>query len=188
MKDYTALPVIGFNFYTDGDSNTIEISQNHITRNKNRSWVFATERLLDRENMILANTIEVVPIWKKKGRYYSMEKHAFERSFGPAPITVEMDIFELDGATEVIFNNYLVEREGLHNTLIRFPQQYIQEDNQFIFIYKELGDWAGKGIRIQEHDRCMSDIIEVRLDENEYSSEHPPVPKADDNKVREMNS
>jgi hypothetical protein len=188
MKDYTALPVIGFNYYTDEESNTVEISQNHITRNKNRSWIFVTEKFLDRENMILANTIEVVPIWKKKKRFYTMEKHAFERSFGPAPISVDMDIYELDGATEVIFNNYLVEKEGLHNTLLRSPQQYIQEDNQFIFIYKELNDWAGKGIRIQEPDRCISDIIEVNYKEKFDSNKYPPIPMADDNSNRDTSS
>jgi hypothetical protein len=60
--------------------------------------------------MILANTVEVVRVWKKRKRIYSMEKHAFEKSFGIAPITVELDIYELDGATEVIFHNYLVEK------------------------------------------------------------------------------
>jgi hypothetical protein len=42
-----------------------------------------------------------------------------------------------------------------------------------MFIYKELSNWAGKGIRIQEHDSCLSDIIAVNYKEKFESSEHP---------------
>jgi hypothetical protein len=89
----------------------------------------------------------------------------------------------MDGATKVIFHNYLVEKEGLHNTLLRFPQQYIPDDEHYVFIYKELKDWVGKGIRIQEHDQCMSDIITVDCKKGKDSSEHPPIPNADNNNL-----
>jgi hypothetical protein len=46
-----------FNYYTSEESSTIEISQSHITNNKDKAWVLASEKLLDKENMILANTI-----------------------------------------------------------------------------------------------------------------------------------
>jgi hypothetical protein len=48
-------------------------------------------------------------------------------------------------------------------------------------MYKELNDWAGRGIRIQEHDRCVSDIIEIDYKEEFISSEHPLIHIADDN-------
>jgi hypothetical protein len=47
---------------------------------------------------------------------------------------------------------------------------------------------AGKGIRIQEHDQCMSDIIAVDCKKGKYSSEHPPIPKGDDNNFRDKES
>jgi hypothetical protein len=75
LRTYSDLPLMNFKYYTTKENNTIEISQNHIIKNERRSWIYVSERLLDKTNMILANTIEVVPIWKKKknllfGRLY----------------------------------------------------------------------------------------------------------------------
>jgi hypothetical protein len=96
-----------------------------------------------------------------------MDTFIYREFYGPAPVTIEMDVYEMDEASEVIFHNYLVEKEGLHNTLIRFPQQYIPDGEHYLFIFKELAEWAGKRIRIQEHDRCIYDIIAVDLEEEE---------------------
>jgi hypothetical protein len=57
-----------------------------------------------------------------------MDAFIYRECFGPAPVTIDIDAYEMDGATEVIFHNYLAEKEGLHNTLLRFPQQYIPDD------------------------------------------------------------
>jgi hypothetical protein len=46
----------------------------------------------------------------------------YREFFGPASVTVEIYISEMDGATEVIFHNNLVEKEGLRNTLLIFSQ------------------------------------------------------------------
>jgi hypothetical protein len=121
LRTYSALPLMCFNFYTSKDNNAIEISQNHITKNERRSWIYVSERLLDKTNMILANTIEVVPIWKKEKRIYFMDAFVYRESFGPAPVTIDIDVYEMDEATEVIFHNYLAEKQGLHNTLLRSP-------------------------------------------------------------------
>jgi hypothetical protein len=125
---------------------------------------------------------------EKEKRLYLMESHAYERSFGLAPISIEMHIYELDGASKIIFHNYLVEKEGLHNTLLMFPDQHIQDDDQFIFIYKELNDWAEKGIRIQEHDRCPSDIIALNYKDKHIPSAYPWFPKAEDNNIGSKDS
>jgi hypothetical protein len=98
--------------------------------------------------MILANTIEVVPIWKKKKEFILWMPLFIENVFESAPVTIDIDVYEMDGATEVIFHNYLAEKQGLHNTFLRSPQQYIPDDENYIFIYKELTDWAGKRIII----------------------------------------
>jgi hypothetical protein len=109
-----------------------------------------------------------------------MDAFIYREFYGPAPVTVSMDIYEMDEACEVIFHNYLVRKEGLHNTLLRFPQQFIQDRDHYILIYKELTDWVGKGIRIQEHDRCMSDIIVVDINDDKDRSEHPQFPEVDE--------
>jgi hypothetical protein len=46
---------------------------------------------------------------------------------------------------------------------------------------KLINDWAGKGIRIQEHDSFLSDIFAVNYKDKFESSEHPPFSMADDN-------
>jgi hypothetical protein len=118
LRIYSAFPLMGFNYYTTEGNNTIEISQNHITKNERRSWIYISEKLLDKTNMILANTIEVVPVWKKKKKFYFMVAFIFRECFGPAPVTIDIAVYEMDGATEVIYHNYLVEKEGLQNSLL----------------------------------------------------------------------
>jgi hypothetical protein len=81
LRTYSALPLTGFNFYTSKDNNAIEISQNHITKNERKSWIYVSERLLDKTNIILANTIEVVPILKKKKRMYFMDPFIYRECF-----------------------------------------------------------------------------------------------------------
>jgi hypothetical protein len=130
--------------------------------------------------MILASTIEVVPIWKKRKRIYFMDGFIYREFYGPALITINMGIYEMDESCEVIFHNYLVRKEGLHNTLVRFLKQFIQDGEHYILIYKEPTNWTGKGIKIQEHDRCVSDIIAVDICDDKDPSEHPPFPDADE--------
>jgi hypothetical protein len=117
-----------------------------------------------------------------------LDAFIYRESFGPAPVTIDIEVYEMDGATEVIFHNYLVKKEGPHNTLLRFPKQYILDDEHYIFTCKELTDWAGKGTKIQEHGQCMSDIIAVDCKKENTSSEHPPSPKGDDNIFRDKES
>jgi hypothetical protein len=59
-------------------------------------------------------------------------------------VTINIDVYEMDEVCEAIFHNYLMRKEGLHNTLLRFPWQFIQDGEHFIFIFKELSDWTGK--------------------------------------------
>jgi hypothetical protein len=119
ISTYTALPLAGFNYYTSKNNNTVEISQNHIPKNERRSWIYVSEKFLDKTNMILASTIEVVPIWKKIKRIYYMDAFIYREFYEPAPVMVNMDIYEMDEVCEVIFHNYLVRKEVLYNT-IRF--------------------------------------------------------------------
>jgi hypothetical protein len=58
----------------------------------------------------------VIPIWEKKRRIYFMDAFIYGESFGPSSVTIDIDAYEMNGATEVIFHNYLVEKEALHNT------------------------------------------------------------------------
>jgi hypothetical protein len=79
----------------------------------------------------------------------------------------------MDDEYHMLFHNYLMRREILLNTFIRFPEQFIYDGDHFIFLYKELAGWTGGGQMIQEHDKCLSDIIVVdRIEkENTPSSE-----------------
>jgi hypothetical protein len=61
--------------------------------------------------MILASTIEVVSIWKKKKRIYFIDVFIYREFYGPVPITINMGIYEMDEACEVIFHNYLVRKK-----------------------------------------------------------------------------
>jgi hypothetical protein len=43
INTYTALPLAGFNYFVSKNNNTIDISQNHITKNERRSWIYVSE-------------------------------------------------------------------------------------------------------------------------------------------------
>jgi hypothetical protein len=103
----------------------------------------------------------------------------YREFYGPGPVMINMEIYEMDEVWISIFHNYLMRKEGLHNTLLRFPQQFIQDREHFIFIDKELADWAGKETKVQEHGRWMSDIISVDIYNDKDSSEHSLIPKTE---------
>jgi hypothetical protein len=73
----------------------------------------------------------------RRKRIYFMDALIYREFYEPAPATIEMDIYEMDEAAEIIFHNYLIEKEGLCNTLLRFPHQYIPDGEHYILIYKE---------------------------------------------------
>jgi hypothetical protein len=49
-------------------------------------------------------------------------------------------------------------------------------------------DWTGKETKIQEHDRCVLDIIAVDICDDKDSSEHPPFPEADEKNLGDKES
>jgi hypothetical protein len=88
-----AIIFITLSIHISEENKAVELSQTHITSNKNKSCKFVSEKFLDKVNMILANTIEADPIWRKKKRIYYMEAHAYRESFGSAPVAINRDIW-----------------------------------------------------------------------------------------------
>jgi hypothetical protein len=64
----------------------------------------------------------------------------YRKHYGPSPVavTVIIDIYEMDDECDTLFHNFLMRKESLDNTLIRFPEQFIHDVEHFIFMYKEL--------------------------------------------------
>jgi hypothetical protein len=56
-----------------------------------------------------------------------MDAFIYREFYVPVPVTIDMDVYETDEVCEAIFHNYLMRKEGLYNTLLRFPQQFIQD-------------------------------------------------------------
>jgi hypothetical protein len=59
-------------------------------------------------NMNLVNSIEVIPIWKKRKRIYSMDAMIYRKYYGSAPVTVTIDIYEMDDECDMLFHNFLM--------------------------------------------------------------------------------
>jgi hypothetical protein len=88
--------------------------------------------------MNLANSIEVVAIWKKRKIIYYTDAMIYRKSYGPAPVTFMKDLYEKDEECDMLFHNFLMRRKSLYSSLRRSPEQFIQDGERDIIMYKEL--------------------------------------------------
>jgi hypothetical protein len=66
----------------------------------------------------------------------------YRKYYGFAPVTVTIDIYEMDDECDVLFHNFLMRRENLHNTFLRFLEQFRHDGEHFIFMSKERTEWT----------------------------------------------